>query len=298
MGCSTISRLGTPFLADRDTFTGAGGRAAGEVGSVDCTRVVRRLRGADARTADFGPHGPQHASEEEIEECKERVVEDAELRFAHEASKRMCVLPTLMMSPSSSGLLALDAQPVHLRAVGAAEVGHHVALAGRADLAVTTRDVGVGERDGAVGQAADGGGLCAQADALAAGQHQRTDAATTAGFLHVALDREAAGLHLVVDHHFDGDIAHEVIPLRAGVLAGGLTELGVERVVDLGEAGVIARAERNGEQVRHDAPTLHVDAAMIVDLAEETTPQFDRTDGGLGAAGKHALDHTLQTVLE
>ena len=52
-------------------------------------------------------------------------------------------------------LLALDPKAIHLCAVGAAEVGHHVATGGGAHFGVTTTHVAVGERNGALVEAAD-----------------------------------------------------------------------------------------------------------------------------------------------
>ena len=70
-----------------------------------------------------------------------------------------------------------------------------------------------------------------------------------------------------------------MVALLAGVLAGGLAQLGAQRVLDVGEAGVVARAEVDREVVGHDAAALDVDGAVVVHLADEPATELDRADG-------------------
>ncbi len=96
----------------------------------------------------------------------------------------------------------------------------------------------------------------------------------------------------------DDDRAHEVVPLLAGVLLGGLAEFGGEGGLDVAEALSITGAERDGEVVRDDAATLDVDGTVVVHLANETATKFDRPDRPTGATREHTVDHTLQTTLD
>ena len=83
-----------------------------------------------------------------------------------------------------------------------------------------------------------------------------------------------------------------MIALFAGVLAHGLDELGAQRILDVGEPGVVVRGEQDLEIVGHDALALHVDGAVVVHLTDETAPELDRPDGVVRTA-EHAIDHTL-----
>jgi len=83
-----------------------------------------------------------------------------------------------------------------------------------------------------------------------------------------------------------------VVPLLAGVLTDGLNKLRAERVLDVGEAGVVVGGEQDLEIVGHDALALHVDGAVVVHLTDETAPELDRPDGVVRTA-EHAIDHTL-----
>ena len=89
------------------------------------------------------------------------------------------------------------------------------------------------------------------------------------------------GLRLLSTVMVDTNRAHEVEALGAGVFAGGLAQLVVERLVDVGEAGVILGAELEAEVVGHDAPALDVDAAVVVHLAEQPPAELDRTNAGV-----------------
>ena len=71
-----------------------------------------------------------------------------------------------------------------------------------------------------------------------------------------------------------------------------------EGVVDVGEAGVVARAELEREVVGDDPAALDVDDAVVVHLPDQAAAELDRADAATGGAGEHALDHTLQTVFE
>ena len=71
-----------------------------------------------------------------------------------------------------------------------------------------------------------------------------------------------------------------------------LDELGAEGILDVGEAGVVVGGEQDVEIVGHDPLPLDVDRAVIVHLADEAAPEFDRPDGVAGTA-EHAIDHTL-----
>jgi hypothetical protein len=84
-----------------------------------------------------------------------------------------------------------------------------------------------------------------------------------------------------------------VVALVACVLAGGLAQLVVQRVIDLGETGVIAGAEVEGERVRDDAPALHIDAAVVVHLAQQPAAELDGADAATGGTREHDLDHIL-----
>ena len=70
-------------------------------------------------------------------------------------------------------------------------------------------------------------------------------------------------------------------PSAAGVFASGLAQLVVQRLVDVGEAGVIFGAELEAEVVGHDPPALDVDAAIFVHLAQEPPAELDRTNAGM-----------------
>jgi hypothetical protein len=67
----------------------------------------------------------------------------------------------------------------------------------------------------------------------------------------------------------------------------------VQGLFDVGEAGVIAGAQVEGERVGHDAATTDVDVAMIVHLSKETAAQLDWTDAAAVGTRKHDLDHIL-----
>ena len=138
----------------------------------------------------------------------------------------------------------------------------------------------------------------AEVDALARRQHERTHARAGRCLAELADDVEAPRLEVVVDRQLDGDRAHEVVALFAGVLASGFAEFGDEGVLDVVEAVVVDGAEQHREVVRDDAPTLHVDGSVVVHLAYETASEFDGPDRPAGAAKEHTVDHTLQTVLQ
>ena len=89
-----------------------------------------------------------------------------------------------------------------------------------------------------------------------------------------------------------------MVALFAGVLTSGFGQFGDEGVLDVVEAGVVDGAQHHREVVGDDATTLDVDRALVVHLAHETSAEFDGTDRALGATKEHAIDHTLQTVLQ
>ena len=128
-------------------------------------------------------------------------------------------------------------------------------------------------------------------------EHDRAGTDASAGLAQLREDAEAAGLQPVVDDEVDHHRPDEVVALVAGVLAGRLAELGAQRLLDVGEAGVVARAEVEGEHVGDDAATLDVDAAVVVHLAQQPPAELDRADGAARSA-EHTLDHTLHPVLE
>ena len=88
-----------------------------------------------------------------------------------------------------------------------------------------------------------------------------------------------AGAQFVVHAEFDGDGAHEVVPLLACVLANGFDQLGAQRVFDVCEPGVVGRREHHGEVVGDDPLALDVDRAMVVHLPDEAPAELDRTNG-------------------
>ena len=94
------------------------------------------------------------------------------------------------------------------------------------------------------------------------------------------------------------DVADEPVALVAGVVAGGVGELGAERVVDVGELGVVVVAEVHGEGVGDDLVALDVDVAGGVDLADEAPADLDRADAGLEDAAEHALHQVLESAFE
>jgi len=143
---------------------------------------------------------------------------------------------------------------------------------------------------------ADGG--AAEIDTLARGEHERAHTRAGGSLLELADDVEASRSQAVVDGQLDRDRPHEVVALLAGVLTRRLGEFGHEGIFDLVEAGVVDGAQHHGEVVGHDAAALDVDGSLVVHLAHETAPEFDGADRALGAAKEHAIDHTLQTVLE
>ena len=69
-----------------------------------------------------------------------------------------------------------------------------------------------------------------------------------------------------------------------GVFAGRFAELDLQRMLDVGEGGVVARAQLDDELVGDDAATFDVDIAVIVDFAQQTAAEFDGSDAGIGAA--------------
>ena len=113
----------------------------------------------------------------------------------------------------------------------------------------------------------------------------------------VARTTKRPGPHRLVGDEVDADRAHEVVALLAGVLAGRLDELGLQHVVDVVEAGQVARAELDLEVVGHDPPALDVDGALVVHLPHQPPPELDGADGGARPT-EHALDHTLQAPLQ
>ena len=134
-------------------------------------------------------------------------------------------------------------------------------------------------------------------DALARREHERPGADTAGGLAQRGDDDEAAGPEVLVGRQLDAHRAHEVVPLLAGVLAGGLDELGLQDVVDVVEAGEVTGAEVDDEVVGHDPAALDVDRALVVHLAHDPATELDRADGGTGAT-EHPLDHTLQAPLQ
>ena len=82
-------------------------------------------------------------------------------------------------------------------------------------------------------------------DALARRHHDRAGALAGFGLLELRGDAEPAGLERVVDAEVDGDGPHEVVALLACVLADGLDQLGLEGVLDVGEAGVVVGREHD-----------------------------------------------------
>jgi len=69
--------------------------------------------------------------------------------------------------------------------------------------------------------------------------------------------------------------------LGAGVFPGCLAELVVQRLVDLGETGVIFAAQLKTEIIRDDSSTLDIDAAIVVHLAQKSPAELDRTNAGV-----------------
>ena len=140
------------------------------------------------------------------------------------------------MSPSTEPLLAVDPRAVDHRAVRRAEVDDDVRPLAGADLGVAAADVRVGERHRAVGEPADADRPVAERDALARRQHERAGADAARRLPQLATTPNRPRLELVVGGELDAHRADEVVPLLTGVLAGRLDELGLEHVVDVGEA--------------------------------------------------------------
>ena len=97
-------------------------------------------------------------------------------------------------------LFSGDTDAVDLGAVGGAEVDDDETTAERADLGVTAADVGVVERDGAIGKPADGDDLTGEAELLTRGHDQCADTNAVAGLPHAGHDFEPARFEGVVDH--------------------------------------------------------------------------------------------------
>ncbi len=154
-------------------------------------------------------------------------------------------------------------------------------------------DVVVGQGEVAVGQASDREGLVAQLDPLTRREDERAERCATRRLTELRRDAEAARFEGVLDPERDADRAHEVVALLAGVLAGGLDELGAERVLDVGEPGVVLGREVDREFVGHHPPALDVDGPLVVHLADQSAAELDRPDGVAGTAREHTIDHTL-----
>jgi hypothetical protein len=206
-----------------------------------------------------------------------------ETEVDQEASKRRLTEPTVTMSPSFA---------VQECAVGRAQVVDHETAAGAMDLGMVAAGVAVVDHDPAVGEPADQVAPVAELDAVTGRHHDRARTPARLALLDLGRDAEPAGLERVVDAQVDDDGAHEVVALFAGVLAHGLDELGAERVLDVGEPGVVVGGEQDMEIVGHDALAFDVDGAVIIHLADEAAPELDRPDGVAGTA-EHAIDHTL-----
>ena len=86
------------------------------------------------------------------------------------------VAPIRITSPSSSDML-VHRDPVDLGAVDRAEVDDAKAEIVAAHLGVLARRLRIGERYRAVGHAADHGGIVAERDPAAVGQHERAGCA-------------------------------------------------------------------------------------------------------------------------
>ena len=163
-------------------------------------------------------------------------------------------------------------------AVGGAQVVDHEPAARTVDLGVMAAGVAVVDDDPAIGQTADQVAPVAELDPVAGRHHDRARPPARLALLDLGRDAEPARLERVVDTQVDGDRAHEVVALLAGVLANGLDELGAQRVLDVGEAGVVVGGEQDLEIVGHDPLALDVDGAVIVHLADEAAPELDRPD--------------------
>src|SRR3954465_9210215 len=186
----------------------------------------------------------------------------------------------------------VDTGAVDLGPVGGSEVDDYEGVAAVVHLGVLATDVGVGQGDGAVGQPADRDDALAQRDSFAGWKHQRRDT-VVATLVQAGGDREAPGLQVVVDGHGHPYRAHELKPLGVRVLTCRLAQLGVQRVVDVGKAGVVFGADLKAEVVGHYALALYVDAAIFIHLAQQPPAELDRTNAGVRTTRKHALDHTL-----
>ena len=104
--------------------------------------------------------------------------------------------------------------------------------------------------------------------------------------------------HRRVDLEADGDRAHELVALFAGVVAGELGEVAGHRVGDLGElVGVLLR-QVHGEVVGHHGVAPHADGAGVVHLAGEPPADLDGAQARPEGAGERPLDHLLQPLLE
>ena len=96
----------------------------------------------------------------------------------------------------------------------------------------------------------------------------------------------------------DPNRPHESVDLVPGVLACRLAQLEDERLLHLGEALVVARAEPDREVVGDDDATADVDGAAGVHLPRETTADLDGTQTAAEHAGEGPLHHVLETALE
>ncbi len=178
------------------------------------------------------------------------------------------------------------------------EVDDDVAIAGGTDLGVLAAHVRVGHGDVAARQPSDGEGLLPQDDAVAGREHDAAGAGDRGRLDHLPLDLEPARLQVLPLDEVDADRPHERVALVAGVLAGGVAQLVHQRFVDLAEVLEVGLAEAHREEVGDDDAALHVDRAMVVDLAHELATDLDRTQRRAEGPGEHAVDHTLQASLE
>ena len=157
-------------------------------------------------------------------------------------------------------------------------------------------DVGVVERDRALGKPAEGEAVLPEHDLLPVGEMQHAGGAI--GLLHAGVDAQLAGPDIGALGQDDLHGAHEVPAVVASGFTSGLAKLADKRLLDVGETSQVGLVESDLEVVGHNGLPLHADRAGIGHLAHEAVPNFHRSHAAAEETSDGAVDQPFESSLD
>src|SRR5262245_3847696 len=187
--------------------------------------------------------------------------------------------------------------PVDERAIHRVEVDDREAALGPAYLRVMARDLGVAERDRAVGQPPDHCLFVAQHHPPAVGQAERSVGERRVALHDRCLHPQVALACVLISLDRDLDRAFEVVSVLSSVVARRIDELTHEGVVEAGKALDVVARQRHDELVGDDC-AADAERASRVHLAHNAPSDLDGLQPASEGLAERAFDEPFQAALE